>query len=230
MILFYQGMPSRYEIENVTRLFFLHTEVREGARDKKEEAYCFVRRGRGRLFVGARIGGRLTGRCMPLPAGQDPEFAAAESLFLQLSALTGYTPSWGLLTGVRPVAFLRSLEKREGSTEAAADILRKKYRVSEEKLALAEATAQVQRPVLAASGPRSYSLYVSIPFCPTRCSYCSFVSRTTRAEAVSYTHLFRWRKSRSPPFARRSTHMPAPPSGGCSAPGFPSTPRWSCRP
>ena len=87
-----------------------------------------------------------------------------------------------MLTGVRPVAFLRSLEAREGSMEKAADLLRQKYRVSEEKLALAMATAKVQAPVLAKSAPRSYSLYVSVPFCPTRCSYCSFVSRTTKAE------------------------------------------------
>ena len=40
-------------------------------------------------------------------------------------------------------------------------------------------TADNQAPVLALNTPRSYSLYISIPFCPSRCSYCSFVSRTT---------------------------------------------------
>ncbi|MFR1214114.1 MAG: hypothetical protein ACLSCV_04595 [Acutalibacteraceae bacterium] len=38
---------------------------------------------------------------------------------------------------------------------------------------------QHEQPILAASKPESFSLYISIPFCPTRCAYCSFVAQST---------------------------------------------------
>ena len=183
MILYYRGMPSRYEIENVTRLFFLRAELGENARPKgTEEAFCYVRRSTRRLLVATQGKGRRIARCVSLPPEKDPEFFAAQALFDQLCAVTGYTPSWGMLTGVRPVSFLRSLAVKTGSLSAAEKLLQNDYRVSREKIELAAATARVQQPILSAGEGLEYSLYVSIPFCPTRCSYCSFVSRTTKEE------------------------------------------------
>ena len=57
-------------------------------------------------------------------------------------------------------------------------VLKEKYYVSDEKLELAYSTAVTQSDALNALDKRSYSLYVSIPFCPSRCSYCSFVSHS----------------------------------------------------
>lgn len=56
--------------------------------------------------------------------------------------------------------------------------LRDRLLVSEEKTALCRRTLGVEDELLALSAPNSFSLYVSIPFCPTRCDYCSFVSQT----------------------------------------------------
>ena len=56
--------------------------------------------------------------------------------------------------------------------------LRKRYELSDSKLSLAYETAVNQQPILDSIDTSAASLYVSIPFCPTRCSYCSFVSHS----------------------------------------------------
>ena len=55
--------------------------------------------------------------------------------------------------------------------------------VSGEKFSLAVETAAVERELLSRSTPDSFSLYVSVPFCPTRCAYCSFVSHSVEQAA-----------------------------------------------
>lgn len=97
-------------------------------------------------------------------------------LYPLLCELTGAAPPWGMLTGIRPVNLLRKFEARTGSlTQAMADF-REIWHVSPEKTQLAADILAVQRPILEAAPERGIGLYVSIPFCPTRCKYCSFVS------------------------------------------------------
>lgn len=91
--------------------------------------------------------------------------------------LLGFTHGWGLITGVRPVKLLRRLTREMGS-EGALAYFRDKLLVSDEKRLLCDTTLQAEDKLLALSAPQSFSLYVSIPFCPTRCDYCSFVSQT----------------------------------------------------
>jgi len=101
----------------------------------------------------------------------------AKMLFTLLRRATGYTPPWGLLTGVRPAKLMLRLRRDEGEMQAERRF-REGLWVSPEKTALAAAVARTEEPILARTTPRSFSLYVSIPFCPSRCSYCSFVSHT----------------------------------------------------
>ncbi|MBQ9860143.1 MAG: coproporphyrinogen dehydrogenase HemZ [Clostridia bacterium] len=98
-------------------------------------------------------------------------------LYRLLVKLLGFTHGWGLITGVRPVKLLRRLV-RESGEEAALAYFRDKLLVGEEKRSLCHTTLQAEDKLLALSRPNSFSLYVSIPFCPTRCDYCSFVSQT----------------------------------------------------
>lgn len=98
-------------------------------------------------------------------------------LYNSLVKLLGFTHGWGLITGVRPVKLLRRLT-REMGVAAALDYFRNKLLVSDEKRELCRITLDAEDKLLALSEPKSFSLYVSIPFCPTRCDYCSFVSQT----------------------------------------------------
>ena len=66
--------------------------------------------------------------------------------------------------------------------------------VSEDKTLLAATVAKAEKEIMERSEPESFSLYVSVPFCPTRCSYCSFVSHSVKAAAKlipEYTELLR---------------------------------------
>ena len=98
-------------------------------------------------------------------------------LFSALRAHTGKTPRWGMLTGIHPIKLLRQLTERYGAEEANR-LFREKYFVSEEKAALAARTLKSQSPVTLDVRENDYSLYISVPFCPTRCAYCSFVSQS----------------------------------------------------
>lgn len=98
------------------------------------------------------------------------------SFFKAARAITGVTPSWGALTGIRPGKLAaRFLE--EGKSPRAVDrILRDTYFVSPARRRLAIETAQAGLAAKAELQPNDISLYIGIPFCPTRCAYCSFVS------------------------------------------------------
>lgn len=121
----------------------------------------------------------------------DNELVSAQLLYKLLCDFTGLTQPWGILTGVRPVKLLRRLAE-ESSEEQAVKKFEKDFFVSNEKIALSRETEHNERKILELSKPESFSLYVGIPFCPSRCSYCSFVMASIeRAEKLikPYTKL-----------------------------------------
>ena len=88
-------------------------------------------------------------------------------------------PVWGSLTGVRPAKLARGLIERGMSRGEAAAHLREHFYVSPERTALTIRAAATAMELDKEIGPDDISLYVGIPFCPSRCYYCSFVSSTT---------------------------------------------------
>ena len=100
------------------------------------------------------------------------------SFFKAAREITGITPKWGVLTGIRPVKLVQRRLDQGLSREEVARELREDYLVSQEKLDLAFATQQKEHAILSRNTPDSFSLYISIPFCPSRCLYCSFVSHS----------------------------------------------------
>ena len=87
-------------------------------------------------------------------------------------------PAWGALTGVRPGKLMTPLLKSGMSGEAAVREFEEKYDVSPERAALCLETSRVTLAAEASLAPEDVCLYVGIPFCPTRCAYCSFVSQS----------------------------------------------------
>ncbi len=98
------------------------------------------------------------------------------SLFLLLQAQTNFTPQWGLLSGIRPVKLLHSLLQNHPSEIEALKEFQEHYFVSKEKSSLALEVARTETKVLKQSPKNGISIYISIPFCPSRCVYCSFPS------------------------------------------------------
>ena len=99
-------------------------------------------------------------------------------IYTVLREKLGISPPWGLLTGIRPVKKAADLLRSGATKEQIYSLLTEKYEVSPKKQRLAYNTAVNQLPILDRIDRRAASLYVSIPFCPTRCSYCSFVSHS----------------------------------------------------
>ncbi len=100
------------------------------------------------------------------------------SFFEAARALTGVTPAWGALTGIRPAKLAAGLLE-EGKSEAETDaILRDTYFVSESRRKLCLPCAKAGLEAKRELQKNEISLYVGIPFCPTRCAYCSFVSNS----------------------------------------------------
>ena len=101
----------------------------------------------------------------------------AVQLYRCFTDVTGYSAEWGILTGVRPAKLYSSLCRSFGE-EKAKEYFWGKLLVSEEKISLCKETHSSEEVIIAKSTPDSFSLYISVPFCPTRCSYCSFVSHS----------------------------------------------------
>ena len=93
-----------------------------------------------------------------------------------LSSETGKTPPWGILTGVRPVKLTGEIFERTGIEKSVFHELLDTYLLSREKAELLINTYKYQQKVCGKAEPSSVGVYIGIPFCPTRCLYCSFAS------------------------------------------------------
>ena len=183
MILLMRGHDFFYEIESLCRLFYPYEKFEYAEQEPKAGDYltAVIERGEteDRYLAGARIAEncRTAQETAPKAAEREEKRILAALLFRVLSEQTGKKPLWGVLTGIHPVKTFRLLSQEIGEAEAA-EYFREKYYVSPEKISMAQRTLRNQQKYLNAIDPRSFALYLSIPFCPTRCSYCSFVSQS----------------------------------------------------
>ena len=177
------GHSYQYELEKLTRLFFPNEKIRvifEQSDGTDTDPLCRTEIQDNTAHVFCRFGERTWSQSVSLENVQDAELQIASMLFCALQELTGYQPKWGLLTGIRPSKLLLALQNEMGAANAHA-YFRDRFFVSEEKTALTESVAAREESIIRTSRPDSCSLYVSIPFCPTRCSYCSFVSHAANS-------------------------------------------------
>ena len=107
------------------------------------------------------------------------KIAAGNVVLAVGSEILGYRPSWGMLTGVRPSKVAMEMLLNGNSKAKVRKILNNDYFVIPKKAALATDIARREERIMGNPDVRDCSIYISIPFCPSRCSYCSFVSYTT---------------------------------------------------
>ncbi len=180
MILVNDNHPYSYDTENLAEIFFPYEKIEiKSSMPRGDFGGILVYTGikSGELRVSAYIDGKETTRLHTLQNGENEKLALSRLFYGALSAATGDSYPWGILYGVRPAKFYQSLVLKKGAKEAD-ETLRRGYLVGEEKLELLKTVAKNERRINALSSKNSFSLYVSIPFCPTRCSYCSFVSHS----------------------------------------------------
>lgn len=194
MTLIIDGHTFHYEMENLCRLFFPYQKIKVLTKlpENSEEqmlVYTGINKEADGIVISARIqfGDYCRGKTERLgfpdcESENDRERHMAVLLFRLLTDYCGFVPKWGILTGVRPVKLLRRLISEMGEAKAL-DFYQKELLVSEQKTKLSYITMQNEEKILSLSKPESFSLYISIPFCPTRCSYCSFVSSSVEKTA-----------------------------------------------
>ena len=192
MNLYVKNHNFHFELENLTRLFFPNekiTVIRDFSEPQPPYIYTEVS---DKITISVNIGSfNKSETAVKKLTDDDNELVSAQLLYKLLCDFTGLTQPWGILTGVRPVKLLRKLAEESNEEQAVKKFLNDFF-VSNEKTALSRETEHNERKILELSKPESFSLYVGIPFCPSRCSYCSFVMASIeRAEKLiePYTKL-----------------------------------------
>lgn len=168
------GHEKKYEVEQTAMLFFEN--------DSDAEIISTLSEQDGVLFATAKV----------LYNGKEAEYTETlkrETILLEnknlikrsvygaAKQISENRAPWGILTGVRPVKPVKDMLAKGRADEEIKKILKEEYLVSDEKIVLATDIAK-REIELVNNAPDSVSIYVNIPFCPTRCLYCSFVSAT----------------------------------------------------
>ena len=170
------GHEDRYAVEQLQMALF--PEGTEG------EAISTLHRGAVWLTATAKItiDGRTATASRRIKAAEETvrlrRRALQQSYYLAATQLLPHVPAWGALAGVRPTK-ITTKHMLEGGTPKSADKLMKDvYYVTDDRRKLAVDCSVSTVNAAKLLEPDDLSLYVGIPFCPTRCTYCSFVSRT----------------------------------------------------
>ena len=170
------GHDDLYAVEQLQLSLF--PESTEGV------ALSALHRGATWLTATAKITafGRTVRGCRRIKASEETvrarRRALQQSYYLAARQLLEQTPAWGALAGVRPTK-ITTKHILEGGTEQSADrLLRDVYYVTPRRRALAMACTRSTVEAVRRMNEKDVSVYIGIPFCPTRCAYCSFVSRT----------------------------------------------------
>ncbi len=100
-----------------------------------------------------------------------------KAVYLAAKKVSDMPTPWGISTGIRPAKTAVKLLEKYADREKAKSELIKEYMMSEEKAELAVTVAEFEKEALSSMPKNSVSVYVGIPFCPSRCSYCSFISQ-----------------------------------------------------
>ncbi len=189
MILVFSGHNYKYETESLCKMFFScqRFQIEYEAGDLSRDNLIFTRVKTGKthtlFYAFVRGEGKFFAKSIRVPKDSAQEKNEQERLLCLcvhrvLSRYVGQGTKWGILTGIRPVKRIHEYWEQGMDDMAIHQKLERDYLVSPQKVDLCITTAKTQAPLLQLTQPKSFSLYVSIPYCPSRCSYCSFVSHS----------------------------------------------------
>jgi len=188
MTLYLNGHTYKYELEHLIKMFFplikLGIVYDETEGDPNAVVTTMTEEAEeNRLTVTVRYEGETISRIATVDRKRIDLSAECERVFgvliyELLEELTGISPKWGILTGIRPVKLVTSCLEDGMDDGRIVEKFEREYKVKPQKTGLLIETAKTERNVLAGSTDKDFSLYLSIPFCPSRCQYCSFVSHS----------------------------------------------------
>lgn len=111
------------------------------------------------------------------------KFILKQQAYNILSELTKQAMPWGMLTGIRPTKIVHEYLANGLSMESIKHILEKEYFILQDKIQLMIEVAQKEKLILDKNQKDEMNLYIGIPFCPTRCVYCSFTAYSIEKKA-----------------------------------------------
>jgi len=174
MNLYIKNHSFHYELENLARLFFPNEKISVIKDFETLEKPYILTEVESKLSVTVFIADYEKTSVSDLSDDTENERMLCQLLYEILCDFTGVKPPWGMITGVRPVKLYRKLKETDGEENADKYFIDKLF-VSKDKLEFAKITERVEKQILDLSNDKSFSLYIAIPFCPSRCNYCSFV-------------------------------------------------------
>ncbi len=163
-----------YDMKNLCTVFFPWEKIND---DGDENIIVITKADGNEYSVSAKLFEREISKTHILKDNEDGATQMSVLLYNVLSELTGFKPPWGILFGVRPAKLMHRFVGEMGK-EKARDYFINEFLATPQKTDLALEVMEHENKIIALSKPESFSLYVSIPFCPSRCAYCSFVSHS----------------------------------------------------
>ena len=193
MKIYLKGIDNKYEIEKLVRIFLPFEKV-EFCDEYTPDCNCEVIVTTGdtiEFFAKLSIFETTVENKANYPKSdlKLTERRAAATLYECFCSITGYRSRWGILTGIRPAKLYSNVLSKNGE-EFADNYFLNELKVTKPKLDLLKQTQKGEEEIISKSTDKSFSLYVGIPFCPSRCSYCSFVSHSVeKAQALIPTYV-----------------------------------------
>lgn len=174
MKLIIEGHNKKYDLQSIASAFFPGQSFSDGL--PIIESKVLGENGAAVCITSIKGENRTVTKTVPLNKSKDDgvRIAVKSAFFEAAVEYTGIVPPWGEFSGIRPVKYMSSLDS---NTEKAKEEFISSLLVSEEKAGLCAKVIGLRENMLFEQGRNDFSLYISIPFCPSRCSYCSFISQ-----------------------------------------------------
>lgn len=171
------GHDFQDAVRQILQLFFdLNSEFCAESYLEKEEneyrAYARIKTGEKEAIGEAR-------KNFPSPTKKELSDLVKKSVFFASKKLSDMPTPWGISTGIRPAKTARTMLDENFTEDEILAFMRDEYLTEEKKAHLCLDVAKKERKLLEKTKENFISLYVGIPFCPTRCAYCSFISQAT---------------------------------------------------
>ena len=192
MILKINGNINRYYVQTLCMVFFPgstfgeNEEPGEGVPEVSVDVFADKVSDSVTAYVSIKLNDKLceatesVSRDEEITIATHEAIAVGRAVFAAGKELIGHTPPWGILTGVRPAKVAGSILAAGNGILKTKKIMRDEYFLNPQKAALAVSVASSELKLTKKLAKDTCSLYISIPFCPSRCAYCSFVSYTTQ--------------------------------------------------
>lgn len=167
-------IKNKYELEELVKMFL------------KPNNYVLFNNETVQNSLEEKNSNELVWKEIQIPDGITDKNEGKRYLFEKLSAETGMHPDWGILTGVRPGKLAGEYLKKGKNFQEIRTLFKNFYYVSDEKIDLLIDLCENQKRVLANCEKKDVGIYIGIPFCPTRCVYCSFTSNQATEEKINW--------------------------------------------